>query len=82
MIHSEHQHLQDMEKNYYHNSTAMGMRCANMFFPKDWGLQDQMLSEMPERWGRWRDFRRRCIGQICSTCVQGGWSPTGASRGL
>jgi len=53
-----------------------------MFPPKGWGLQDQMLSEMSERWGRWRDSQRRCIGQIWTTCIQGDWSPTGASRAL
>jgi len=29
---------------------------------------DQMPSEMPERWGRWRDSQRRCIRQYALLC--------------
>ena len=68
--------------NYYHNSIGMGIRCANMFPPKGWGLQVQRLWEKSERWGRWGDSWRRYIGQMWSTCIRGGWSPMGASRGL
>ena len=56
--------------------------CAYMVFPQDWGPQVQRLSEMPERWDRWRDSQRRYIGQISSTCSPGDWSPVGASWGL
>jgi len=64
------------------HSIVVCIRCTNMFSPKGWGLQDQILSEMPERGGRWRDSWRRCIAQMWSTCIREGWSPAGAWRGL